>query len=317
LAVALLSSALLCLVLARYIAGPIRTLQAVAGRIADGDLSVRVSPAIAVRNDELADLARDFDRMADAIQSLVKKQQELLGEVSHELRSPLTRLNVSLELVRRGDVDASERMQTDLDRLDGLISQILTLTRLRTHCGQRAAIPVKLRPLLESVAEDASFEGTGDGKSVVISHVDECWLRGDPTLLRSCFENVVRNGIRYTKPNTVVNVSLEILDNGTSSSAHIIVADNGEGVPHESLGHLFEPFFKTARPLGSETDGTGLGLSIAQRIVVLHGGSIRARNRRTGGLELEIHLPANRTTAEVFLSEVGFTNLKDQDKRAF
>jgi two-component system, OmpR family, sensor histidine kinase CpxA len=286
-----LFGALLCLFLARHIAVPIRALQSVAGRIADGDLSVRASPAMGSRNDELADLARDFDRMADRIQSLLRKQLELLGDISHELRSPLTRLNVSLELVRRGKTDAVERMQADLHRLDALIGQILTLTRLQTRADRKAEAAVNLRSIVESVAEDARFEVREAGKSVVISRADDCWLKGDPALLRSCIENVVRNAVHYTKPQTEVAVSLDLIGGG-SDSARILVADHGDGVPPEALGRIFEPFYRVTAAREHQTGGTGLGLSIAQRIAIVHGGSILARNRDGGGLEMEIRLPA-------------------------
>jgi two-component system, OmpR family, sensor histidine kinase CpxA len=288
-----LVGAALCLVLARHIASPIRTLQTVAGKIADGDLSVRASPAIGARKDELADLARDFDRMADRIQSLLRKQLELLGDISHELRSPLARLGVSLELVRRGKTDAVEHMQADLDRLDTLIGQILTLTRLQTRAhgktDSKTETPVNLRSILESVAEDARFEVEEAGKSVVISHADDCWLQGDPALLRSCIENVVRNAVHFTKPQTEVAISLDFV--GGSGSARILVTDHGDGVPQEALDRIFEPFYRVTEAGEHQTGGTGLGLSIAQRIAVVHGGSIRARNRDGGGLEMEIRLP--------------------------
>jgi two-component system sensor histidine kinase CpxA len=292
-----LVGATLCLLLARHLAAPIRTLQTVAGRIADGDLSVRASPAIGSRKDELADLARDFDRMADRVQSLLRSQLELLGDISHELRSPLTRLNVSLELVRRGKTDAVERMQTDLHRLDALIGQILTLTRLQTHTHRKTETPLNLRSIVESVAEDARFEVMEDGKSVVISRADDCWLNGDPALLRSCIENVVRNAVHYTKPHTEVAVSLDLVGNG-SDSVRILVADRGDGVPPEDLGHIFEPFYRVTQAQEHQTGGTGLGLSIAQRIAVVHGGTIRARNCDGGGLEMEILLPVqNKVSA--------------------
>ena len=287
-----LVGAMLCLLLARHIAAPIRTLQSVAGRIADGDLSVRASPAIGSRKDELADLARDFDRMADRIQSLLRSQLELLGDISHELRSPLTRLGVSLELVRRGKTDAVGRMQADLDRLDTLIGQILTLTRLQTRRDRKTETPVNLRSIVEGVAEDARFEVKEDGKSVMISHADDCWLKGDPALLRSCIENVVRNAVHYTKPRTEVAVSLALVVGG-SDAARILVADHGDGVPQEALGRIFEPFYRVTEAREHQTGGTGLGLSIAQRIAIVHGGSICARNRDGGGLEMEIWLPVS------------------------
>ena len=287
-----LAGALLCLLLARHLAAPVRTLQGAARKIADGDLSVRAAPAIGSRNDELGDLARDFDSMADRIQALLRKQQELLGDVSHELRSPLTRLNVSLELVRRGKVDAIERMQADLDRLDSLIGQILTLTRLQTRDDHRANTPVNLRSILESVVEDACFEVKEDGKSVVISRSDDCCVEGDPALLRNCLENVVRNAVHYTKPETEVVLSLDLVGNA-SESARILVSDRGDGVPEEALDRIFEPFYRVTEARGHQTGGTGLGLSIAQRIALVHGGCIRARNRDRGGLEMEIFLPVS------------------------
>jgi len=292
-AIAALSAGLLCLLLARHFAKPIRALQTAAGRIADGDLSVRAAPAIAGRNDELADLAKDFDRMAERIEALLAKQQELLGDISHELRSPLARLGVSLELVRRGEMDGVERMQDDLDRLDKLIGQILTLTRLRNEGSTRSENAVNLKLILEGVAEDGRFEGKELGKSVAIVNGQDFWVKGDAGLLRSCMENVVRNAIRYTKPQTEVTITMGVLNGVAGRTARIVVADQGDGVPPGALTRLFEPFYRVAESRDRGSGGTGLGLSIAQRVVVLHGGSIRARNREGGGLEMEIEVPAS------------------------
>jgi two-component system sensor histidine kinase CpxA len=288
----LLSGGLLSLVLARHLAAPIRALQTAARRIADGDLGVRALPTIAGRKDELADLARDFDRMAERIQALLQKQHELLGDISHELRSPLTRLSVSLELVRRGQTDAVERMQADLERLDILIGQILTLTRLQALNSRKIESSIYLNSILRSVAEDARFEGQEQQKSVVIARADDCWLMGDPALLRSCIENVVRNAVLYTRPQTEVMISLELVRNGSAGSARIRVADYGDGVPPEAVPRLFEPFYRVSESRDRQSGGSGLGLSIAQRIAVLHGGGIAARNRECGGLEVEIRFPA-------------------------
>jgi two-component system, OmpR family, sensor histidine kinase CpxA len=295
--IGLLSAGLLCLILARHIAGPIRSLQTAAGRIANGDLSVRALPSIGGRNDELADLANDFDRMAERIEALLQKQHELLGDISHELRSPLARLGVSLELVRRGERDGIERMQTDLDRLDAMIGQILTLTRLQGTGNTKSEASLNLRSIIESVVEDARLEGKEEDKSIVISHADDCQLRGDAALLRSCIENVVRNAIRYTKPQTAVSIELR-RKNAPGFSlglANIVIADNGEGVPPDALPRLFEPFYRVSSARDRNTGGTGLGLSIAQRVVLFHGGSITARNRDGGGLEMEIRLPLHQS----------------------
>jgi two-component system sensor histidine kinase CpxA len=182
-------------------------------------------------------------------------------------------------------------MQVDLDRLDNLIGQILTLTRLQTRGGLKGETAVNLRLVVESVAEDARFEGQEDAKSIVISRADDCWLKGDPALLRSCIENVVRNAVHYTKPRTDVVISLTRITEDRRSVARILVADRGDGVPEEALPRLFEPFYRVSEARDHQTGGSGLGLSIAQRIAVVDGGTIRARNRDGGGLEMEIWLP--------------------------
>jgi two-component system sensor histidine kinase CpxA len=287
---ALVSAALLCWLIARHLTAPVRTLQEAARRIAGGDLTVRAAPGIPPRNDELADLALDFDRMADRIQELLRKQQELLGHISHELRSPLARLEVSLELARRGDGEALERMQTDLDRLDAMIGQILTLTRAQLQEGQAAESTVNLRAMVESIAQDASFEGSGEQKSVVILQAADCGMRGDAALLRSCLENVVRNALRYTHPGTAVEVSL-VRTEGIPPAAVFTVKDHGPGVSPEALPRLFEAFYRASDSRERWSGGSGLGLAIAHKVVSLYGGSIAARNRNGGGLEVEVVLP--------------------------
>jgi two-component system, OmpR family, sensor histidine kinase CpxA len=304
--VALLCTGFLCLIFARHIASPIRTLQSAAARIADGDLSVRAMPAIAPRSDELAKLARDFDRMAERIQDLLHKQRELLGDISHELRSPLTRLNVSLELLRHGDGDAIERMQTDINRLDELIGQVLTLTRLQMGEGQKVMTSVNLQSIVESVAEDARFEGQRDGKSVVVTHVETCLLAADPALLRSCIENVVRNAIRHTRQNTEVVISLDKVTIAVAPWAQITVTDHGNGVPRQSMSRLFEPFYRVSETGNSGANGFGLGLAIAQRVAFLYGGNITARNLDIGGLEMKIILPLKDSVQQpVFVEASG------------
>jgi two-component system, OmpR family, sensor histidine kinase CpxA len=187
-------------------------------------------------------------------------------------------------------------MQADLRRLDALIGQILTLTRLQTREDHEELKLVNLRSIVESVTEDARFEIQEAGKSVVISRMEDCWLQGDPALLRSCVENVVRNAASYTKPRTAVEVSLDLVRNGLEV-ARVLVADHGDGAPEEALERIFEPFYRVTEAREHQTGGTGLGLSIAQRIALLHGGSICARNRNGGGLEMEICLPVSARLA--------------------
>jgi two-component system sensor histidine kinase CpxA len=294
--IALLCAGLLSFWLARHISQPIRALQSAAGRIAEGDLSVRAVPAIQPRNDELADLARDFDVMAGRIQSLLQKQQQMLGDISHELRSPLARLTVSLELARRGDAESFEHIETDLHRLDSMIGEILTLTRLNVSAERPATGQVNLRKILDSVAGDAQLEGGALEKTVSVSHADECWLSGDPNLLRSCIENVVRNALHYTPAGSSVEISLTC-DAAPQARATICVRDHGPGVPPESLARIFEPFYRVSEARDRGTGGTGLGLAIAQRVALLQGGTIEAFNHQGGGLEVRIVLPAQRSAA--------------------
>jgi two-component system, OmpR family, sensor histidine kinase CpxA len=307
---AMLAAGLLCLLLARHIANPIRTLQQAAGRIADGDLSVRATPLIPPRNDELADLAHDFDRMAERIQSLLAKQHELLGDISHELRSPLTRMSVSLELARRGDAASLSRMQVEIEKLDALIGQILMLTRLQVQQSQSLTDTVNLRALLESVAADAAYEGQQENKSVSLDAPGDVWIAGNPALLRSAIENVVRNAIRYSPANGRVEIHLALQQNGAARSpgssaiakrsfantshatAQLLIQDSGEGVPPEALGKLFEPFYRVSDARDRSTGGSGLGLAIAQKVVEYHRGSISASNRAGGGLQVKMLLPA-------------------------
>jgi two-component system sensor histidine kinase CpxA len=302
--VALLAAGLLSWLLARHIGAPVRALQIAAGKIAAGDLSVRATPSIPARNDELADLAHDFDRMAERLQSLIAKQHELLGDISHELRSPLTRLGVSLELARRGEPGSLDRMEQEIAKLNALIGQVLTLTRLQSQQDQRTSVPVNLRALLESVAADARYEGQNENKAVTLDAPQDVWINGDPALLRSAIENVVRNAVRYSPANDAVAIQLSLKANGSApapstrpgmlehSAAQLVVQDHGVGVPPESLPRLFEPFYRVSNARDRQTGGSGLGLSIAQKVIQWHGGAIVASNPTTGGLEIKITLPA-------------------------
>lgn len=289
--IALLAIAALCLLLAKNLATPIQALRHATRCFAEGELSVRASPALFGRNDELSDLAADFDRMAARIESLLQKQRELLGDISHELRSPLTRVNVSLELLRRGDSGALEKAQKDLDRIENMIAQILTLTRLQTIGAPNPQASVSLHELLGRIVEDAQLEAAGQGKSVVIEAADACEILGDPTLLRSCFENVIRNAVRYTRPQTRVRVRLRKLLRNGLCEARLLVADEGEGVASEALDQLFEPFYRVSSARDAGTGGYGLGLAITRRVATSYGGSAVARHCATGGLEVEICLP--------------------------
>jgi len=290
---AMLAGCLLCWLLARSITAPIRTLQSAVRSLGAGDLSVRVSPKIPPRNDELTDLAHEFDRMAAQIESLRNEQHRLLADISHELRSPLTRLSISTELASRGDLESLERMRKDITALDQLIEQVLTLTRLEIQQQTRVQSNTPLNKVLTALVDDADFEAREQGKSVILQAHQPCSVRGEPGLLRSCLENVIRNAVRFTPAATAVRVLVEKGQRNKKPVAIVTVEDQGRGVPEESLAHIFEPFYRVSASEDNESDnrGSGLGLSISERIVTLYGGTITAHNAKTGGLIVVIELP--------------------------
>jgi two-component system sensor histidine kinase CpxA len=291
LAALVLTSGIVCWLLTWQITRPIGTLRAGARRFADGDLSVRVglSPELR-RGDELADLAKEFDRMAGRIQELITSQQQLLADISHELRSPLARLSLALDLARRrlgSDVPEHERMGREIRRLDDLIGQLLTLARLRAQTAPPAFEPVRLLDVVREVAQDAGFEAKSSGRMVTIEREIDVTVPGNRALLRSALENVVRNGARYAPEGTAVSIAMEV-DGGRAA---IVVRDRGPGVPTQALTRLFDPFFRVDEARDRTSGGIGLGLAIARQAMVAHGGTASAQNHPDGGLIVRLELP--------------------------
>lgn len=279
--------------LARSLAAPIRELRRATRRLASGDLGARVSDALGKRADETAELGRDFDRMAARIEELLEAQRRLLRDISHELRSPLARLGVALELARRkaGSEAAADldRIGREAERLNELIGQLLTLTRLEGAGELSAREEADVVRLVQEVARDADFEARAHGRTVELEAWEPVRLVGNPELLRRAVENVVRNAVRFTAEGTAVTLRLGAAAGG---GARIEVCDRGPGLPEAALADVFRPFYRVADARDRGSGGVGLGLAIAERAVRLHGGSIRAQNRREGGLRVTIELPA-------------------------
>jgi len=287
----------LCFWLAYHIAAPIHNIQSAARRVAQGDLSARVPHAVSLRRDELAALAMDFDSMVERIETLIRTQRNLLTSVSHELRSPLARLNVSLALMRKHTpqeaFDICERMERDIARIDALIEQLLTLSRLEAGLSLGERENVNFTLLVQEVVADGNFEAQSLGKSVSLESSSPVVLEtADSLALRSACENIVRNAIHFTRPGTEVNVALGI-DNA-ASSRHVVltVRDQGPGVPKDALQNIFSPFFRINGP-GRRKEGNGLGLAIALEAIRLHHGSITASNLNPEGLEISVRLPVS------------------------
>lgn len=276
--------------LAWYLSRPLNHLRWALHRVAEGRFETRVQPRMAGRRDEIADLALDFDRMAAQLQQLTDSRRVLLHDISHELRSPLTRLQAAIGLLRQDPAQTAtmlERIQLESERLDALIEELLTLHRLEAGAvGTRER--VDLIELLQAIAEDAEFEARASSRAVKIDAPGSFVAEVNGELLYRAFENVIRNALKYTPPDTVVEIRARTLDKG--SRLQVVVQDQGPGVPAAMLQAIFEPF---TRVEGSESvRGVGLGLAIAQRAVAAHGGSITASQGRTGGLVVEIDLPA-------------------------
>jgi len=289
-AVMLLTAGVVCYLLALYLSAPVKKLQTAVRAFAEGNLDARVSPGLGMRGDQLADLGRDFDHMAERISSLISAQKRLLADISHELRSPLARLSVALELARKNTTAAAapalDRIEREADRVNELVGQLLTLTRLESGAEKVPSDLVSFEELVQQVVSDADFEAQPLFREVKAVHLDKCRIRGSYELLRSAVENVVRNAVRYTAEGTAVEVELR----WKLDTALLSVRDHGPGVPPEELGHIFEPFYRVSAARDRASGGAGLGLSIAERTVKFHGGDIGAENI-PGGLLVTIRLP--------------------------
>jgi two-component system OmpR family sensor kinase len=279
--------------LAWYVARPIRHLRAAFASLSAGHLETRVAPLMGRRRDEVADLGRHFDEMARRIQSLVGAQRTLLHEVSHELRSPLARLQAATGLARQNPqkLESSlERIEQETERLDDLVGQLLTLSRLEAGVADASRTRLETTDLVDlvaSIAADARFEAESCGKDVVFSSDGETTADVRAELVGRAVENVIRNAVKFTAPGTAVEVTAGPEDAG--GTFLVRVADRGPGVAEADLDAIFEPFYRGVA--GSSGPGFGLGLAIARRAIAAHGGRVDARNRPGGGLEVEIRLP--------------------------
>lgn len=298
---AFLVSGSICFALARFLTRPVLNLRLAAQQITAGDLSIRADERLAKRRDELGDLVQDFNCMADTNQRVISRQRQLLYDISHELRSPLTRMNVAIDLLRGrvGDDAALTRIESDTERLNELIGRLLTVTKLENTATLLNPSRVALADLVRSIASDAAFEAQKTGSQVRVLSESDVSMQGDYSLLRSAIENVVRNAVRHTAPNTSVDIQVSRPNKADPTHLMVTVRDYGCGVPEKELSNIFEPFYRVIdadRPV--DDDGVGLGLSITDRVIRLHKGTITASNATIGsGLQVTIRLPIAQQTA--------------------
>jgi two-component system sensor histidine kinase CpxA len=282
---AVVISGLLCFGLSRLMTRRLKALQGASRRLADGDLTARLQ----VRRrggDETDELARDFNSMAQQLQTRVEAQKRLLGDVSHELRSPLARLRVALALAQEYPADITrhlQRIERETERLEELIGQLLA-----SQAGDIALDDqLDLVELLQQLTSDANYEGANQGKRLVLEHdCERALVASNGDLLRQGLENILRNALHHTPPESEVQVSLAAV----GDEYHLQVQDCGGGVPEPELDRIFDAFYRTDTARARDTGGYGLGLAIARRAVLQHGGRIQARNTRAG-LAVSVQLP--------------------------
>jgi len=294
-AIALLFSFVFSGALAWYLARPIRALRDGFAAVAAGKLDTRVSPQIGARRDELADLGRDFDKTTARLQQLIQTQQRLLHDVSHELRSPLARIQAAIGLLDQSPNRVTEltgRIEQESERLDTLVGEILTLSRLNEHEHEKPEQRFDLNDLLADLLVDAQFEAQASGKSVTLAGDIQTPVIGDPGLVQRACENLIRNAIRFSPEGQVVEIMVEE-STPTADSKHrwviVEICDRGPGLAEAELQSVLEPF---ARGRHTHADGFGLGLAIAHRAAQIHGGSLTLNNRPGGGLCAQFAWPA-------------------------
>ena len=286
---ALVVSGMLSLWLANSLSRPLKLLRTTSRSLASGHLETRVPGSVTRRADDIGQLGQDFDHMAERIQGLIEAQQKLLSNISHELRSPLTRLQIALGIARqRAEDDRSapqlDRIEREAQRLEEMIAQLLQLSRLENRLQHMDIQSLDLGKILRTIADDAQFEARAQKRSVRLTLNHGSRVQGDQMLLSSAIENVVRNAVKYTPEGSEVGIETH----ETPGLLEISVSDSGTGVPAGDLPYLFEPFFRASN---SRQGGSGLGLSITRQAVEAHGGNVLAQNRPDGGLTITLRLP--------------------------
>lgn len=277
--------------LARHFSRPIRTLRSAFETTATGKLDVRIGERMGKRNDELSDLGREFDTMANRLESLLGAQRRLLHDVSHELRSPLARLQASIGLARQNPANLEptlQRIEAESVRMDRMIDELLTLSRLEAGANGAPAEDIYLNELLAGIVDDARVEAQARQLSLRFEHGDECVLAGRAELLHRAIENIVRNAIKFSPERGTIAIRCEA--SRQTGEARIWVRDQGPGVPEQDMEAIFEPFHRGSTQRNG--NGHGLGLAIAKRVIESMHGQIAATNLPDGGFCVKISLPA-------------------------
>jgi two-component system sensor histidine kinase CpxA len=283
--------------LALYLTGPLRQLEQAGRALADGDFSIRVQKKLGQRDDESGELAFAFDHMAERVEDLVASHRLLLRDVSHELRSPLARVQAALSLARQrtdGLIDKElDRVEKEMELLDQMIGNLLKWSRMDAKQQSISNDVVELNTLLAEIVSAANFEAKVQNKMIELHMCDELSVYGDAELLGSAIENIVRNAMRYTPEDSSIKVSVAV-DDQINGWLSISIRDHGPGVPEQELTRIFEPFYRVGESRVRTKGGSGIGLAIARQAVGLHGGQVFAENAGSGGLMVTLRLPTSR-----------------------
>ena len=287
----ILISGFISYVLARYISRPIRSLRAVTKQLAGGDLSARALPNIRNRKDEIYLLAKDFDHMAEHLQRSMESQKRLIQDISHELRSPIARLQIALELARKRlqshEQQDLDRIETECQQLNDIITTLLNLPAYELQPELALNDQVDIGELLNTLSEDLNYSSQHAPIHIVNQLENSLIMQANGQLLRSALENVMKNAQHYSEQNQPVQVTLS----RHQDELEILCQDSGPGVPEDKVTEIFKPFYRTSEARERSTGGHGLGLAIAKRAVELHQGHITAFNVQPKGLCIHIKLP--------------------------
>jgi len=293
----LVISFVLCWLLAKTLSRPLDNMQATAAKLGEGNLSARVEKADK-RNDELGSLARSFNKMAEKLELSLGAQQRLLADVSHELRSPMTRLQLALGLAQKNATSPDElakhlaRCEKEVTRLDEMVADVLSLSRLENTMQPLHLEKIDIAAVLSILVQDAQF--LADEKAIIIeaSKVPVTIMEADSQLLASAIGNILTNAVKYSDRHSTIKLGFE----QASQTLTLTISDTGPGVPEAALSQLFKPFYRVAEARDRKTGGTGLGLAIAKQAIMAHKGSISAHNNLDKGLTVTIELPLSLQT---------------------
>ncbi|MAD17956.1 MAG: two-component sensor histidine kinase [Alteromonadaceae bacterium] len=288
----LLISAILCSLIAWSLVKPLKQLQVATKRMASGALSSRVGSA-SYRGDEIGRLGRDFNYMAEQVETLLNGQKRLLADISHELRSPLTRMQLAIGIAQqqqlssnpKSNEQALARIEKEAHQMEHMVAQVLMLSRLDNNARDSRKQPVSFDVLLTGLLADCEFEAQSQGKVLTVDIESDAKINADEDLLTSGIENVLRNAVKYA--NQQVSFTLKI----DGPEANLVVCDDGKGIPESDLKHIFQPFYRVSSARERDSGGIGLGLAIASRAIAAHEGEIEACNQVKGGLSVHIRLP--------------------------